>query len=985
MRRIALLLTAFLLVTYVHAEEFKGYKLIEKRFVKEVNADCYYLEHIKTGARIFKIITDDPNKTFSIGFKTLPEDNCGTAHILEHSVLNGSKNFPVKSPFDVLAKGSLNTFLNAMTSKDRTVYPAASLNEKDYFNLMNVYFDAVFFPLIYDDPMILQQEGWHYELAAPEDPLTLKGVVYNEMKGAFSSPERYLFYYSCQNLFPDNTYGFTSGGYPDYIPDLTQEKFINFHKKYYHPSNSYIFLYGNADMEKELAFIDESYLSHFDHLEIDTEVALHAPLSEMKEVTKYYSVPEGSNTENQTYLALTFVIGEGTDKSLDMSLDILCDVLVNQESAPVRLALQEAGIGSDVYAFSYALRQNYTQIVVNNANVEDAEKAKEIIFNTLQKAVDEGLDKEAVEGTINRMEFRLREGDDANKGIRLSNSQMVNWTHEQDPFAGLEYEKPLADVKTSLTSDYLEKIIKTGMIDNNYKLFLTLAPKAGLEGERVAKLEQELAEYKSTLSEDEINEIIASTEALLAKQNKEDSPEALATIPMLSLEDINPESQWYEVEEKKIGKNTVLHYNEFTNSILYARLIFDLRVLPEDLIPWLGLYNELISKLNTENYSYADLEKALKIHTGGYNTSISAQLNRQDNMALIPHFKVGAKVTMDKVDKLLELTEEILLHTDFSDTARIRTVLTTQHARLQAGIKGNGFGFALRRLNSYTSTNGLFGEMTKGIEYYWFLNNLLNDYESNASLITEKMETISKLLLTRDNMDLGIICTADEYKQIEKKLSKAIKTFPSAEKKLQIWNLDPTPKNEGFMAASKVQYVVEGANFLDLGYDFTGTLLVLNKVISSDWLHKEVRVKGGAYGGFAYFIDDGRMFLGSYRDPNLAKTLEVYKQTPEFIKTYETDRPEMVRSIIGTIADLDYPMPPSVQGDEAISHYYSGRTKEATQKIRDEVLAATVEDIKAMAPLVQAVIDANTYCVYGNQEIIEQEKELFESVRTIVE
>ncbi|MBN1951139.1 MAG: insulinase family protein [Bacteroidales bacterium] len=984
-KRISLFLSALLLLSFTQEENFPGYTLIEKRFVKEVNADCYLLEHNKTGARIFKVASDDANKTFNIQFKTIPENDWGTPHVLEHSVLNGSKNFPVKSPFDVLLKGSLNTFLNAMTSSDATVYPAASLNEKDYFNLMNVYFDAVFYPLIYDDPMILQQEGWHYELTTPDDPLTIKGVVYNEMKGAFSSPDRYLYYYSNKYLFPDNTYGSSSGGYPDAIPNLTQEYFTNFHKTFYHPSNSYIFLYGDANLMDELTFIDTAYLSHFDKLEIDAEVPFHKPFDEMKEISEYYSVPEGSNTEGQTYIALSFVFGDCTDETMDMALNVLTDVLVNQESAPVRLALQKAGIGNDVYAWNGSTRQNVVQIVISNANPEDAPKAKEVIFSTLAEQVKNGLDAQAIEGTLNRIEFRLREGDNVNKGLTYSFMQRTSWMHANNAFQGIEFEKPLAAVKEGLSKHMLEDIIQKNMIDNPYKLLLTLAPKPGLENERKAKIEQDLAEYKSTLSNEEIDAIVASTQALLAKQNEEDSPEALATIPSLSLADISPETDWFEITKKDLKGNTVLHFNEFTNSILYANYLFDLRVLPEDMIPWIGIFEEFLTKLNTENYDYAGLEKALKINTGGFNTSLSTNINSQKDHELIPHFKITAKATMDKADKLFELTEEILLRTDFSDTARIRTVLVKHLAGLEADVKNNGFSYARKRMFSYNNAEGLFGELTSGIEYYWFVRDLVKDYANQADEVAAKMQAISELLFTRENLTMGITCSEEDYKTREKTMAAAFEAFPSKEQKLQNWALETSPKNEGFMAASKVQYVLQGADYLALGHKYSGDLLVMSKILNSDWLQKEVRIKGGAYGGFGYFRRDGRVFFGSYRDPNLKNTLDVYAAMPEYIRNYETDDTEMVRSIIGTIADLDYPETPSEKGNTAINRYYSGYTKAEAQTIRDEVLNVTVADIRALAPLLQAVIDKNSFCVYGSQAVIEENKELFDSVMTIVE
>lgn len=505
---------------YKKGETYHGFKLLEKRFVKEVNAECLYFEHVKSGARVLKFATNDPNKTFGIGFKTVPETDCGTPHIIEHSVLNGSKNFPVKSPFDVLSKGSLKTFLNAFTGSDRTFYPFASMNEKDYFNLMHVYLDAVFNPLMYSDTRILRQEGWHYELESKDAPLIYKGVVYNEMKGAFSSPTRELNYQISRNLFPDNGYQYSSGGYPAAIPKLTHEAFVNFHKKYYHPVNSHIILYGDADLDKELSFIDSEYLSKYEKSGSRPVIPIQKPFTAMKEVTSYYSIGEGDKIQNQTYLTLNFVVGLNSDQALVMALNVLSDVLVNQEAAPVRLALQKAGIGQDVSAWVNDIQQNVFQIMVQNANPGDKEKFREIVMNTLREASEKGLDKKAIEGTINRMEFSLREGDDAQKGLTYGFQALPGWFFADDPFLTLEYEKPLARVKTALTGNYLESVIREHIINNPHSLLLALEPKPGLEKENNEKITKELAEYKKSLSPKEIDSLVNATRELIAYQKR---------------------------------------------------------------------------------------------------------------------------------------------------------------------------------------------------------------------------------------------------------------------------------------------------------------------------------------------------------------------------------------------------------------------------------------------------------------------------------
>ena len=965
--------------------EIPGYTLIEKRFVKEVNADCYYFKHNKSGARVFKIAADDANKTFSVSFKTLPDNDCGTPHILEHSVLNGSKNFPVKSPFDVLSKGSLKTFLNAMTGSDRTMYPAASLNEKDYFNLMHVYYDAVFNPLIYNDPNILKQEGWHYELTEKDQDIIYKGVVYNEMKGAFSSPDREMDYQISRILFPENTYGFSSGGYPEAIPELTYESFLDFHRKFYHPSNSYIYFYGDADMVKELTFIDSLYLSNYDVSDKLYEVSIHPSFDEMKEASGYYSVPEGSKTVDKTYVSLTYVIGDGTDIVMSRTLDVLTDVLVNQQSAPIRLALQEAGLGSDVSAWTYPLRQHLVQINIPKANASDKERIKTIIDSTLQQVVANGLEKEALEGVINRLDFRLREGNDANKGMTYMYGQLNNWLHAGDPFIGLEYEKSLVALKEGLQNSYFEDVIQKQLIDNTYKLLYVMEPKPGLEKEKSAKIKQELEAYKASLSKEEINALIEEKKILIAEQEAEDSPEALATIPTLKLSDINPEVDWYEVETKDLNGNMVLHFNAFTNNILYNQYLFNLKVLPTELLPYVSVYAQLLGKLDTENYAYSDLENSLKIHLGGFSSGFITFTNEDNNRELVPFYRVKVKATNEKADKAFELSEEVLLRTKFSDTERIKNVLTNQKSRLENNIKSNGFEIALRRLLSYHSETGVFNQKIKGLDYYWFLSDLLNNYENRSAELVDKLNTISESLITKENLEFATTCSVEDFANTEEKIAAIFVALPSQERSLLSWNLEPEVKNEGFMTASKVQFVLQGANYFDLGYEYKGNMEVLNKIVNADWLKKEIRIKGGAYGGFGYFNESGTAFYASYRDPNLTNTLDVYKGTANFLRMYETDSTEMLRSIIGTFSSIDRPLTPVQKGDRALTRYYSGAKKEIMQERRSSVLNTTIEDIRAYAPLVEKVMHENIYCVYGNQQLILENKELFKTTRTVIE
>lgn len=959
---------------------YQGYKLIEKRFIKEVNAECYFYEHIKSGARIVKIAAKEPNKTFCISFKTIPESDNGAPHILEHSVLNGSQNFPVKSPFDVLSKGSLNTFMNAFTSKDFTMFPVASMNDKDYFNLMHVYLDAVFNPMFRTDTRILRQEGWHYELTEKDGPVVYKGVVYNEMKGAFSSPNRELSYQTYKNLFPDNGYGYESGGYPTAIPTLTQDAFIRFYQRYYHPENCYIFLYGDADTGKELAFIDKEYLSKYQKDDQKVEIPEQKSFVAMKDVTGYYPAMEGVPTENQTFLSLNLVAGHNTDRELTMSLDLLCEVLVNQESAPVRLALQNAGIGQDVSASTDNFKQNVVRIIVQNANPKDKENFYKIVRETLQKVVRDGLDRKEVEGVLNRMEFQLREGNDAQKGMTAVFQSQPGFFFANDPFMGLEYEKPLTNLKKAIAEKSLESIIKKYFLENPHSLLLTLEPKPGLDKERNDETAKELKDYKAKLDPAAVVSLVKETQDLILYQKREDTPAALASIPMLDLKDIDTKSPWYPVDEEKVDGASLLSYKQFNNDVVYVNLYFDLHVLPEKMIPYASLLSNIIGLMGTEKYSYGELNQQLNIHTGGFYASLNSFLEQQDDNKLIPKFQVTTKCLNSKLDKLFDLTGEILNKTIYTDTARLKTILVRHQSQLESSIKNRGNKYASTRLASYFSNQGMLNELTGGLGYYWFLTDLLRNFEKNPAVITASLKNVASLLFTKENMITSVTCSKEDMDIFTKRMTTLLKTLPKGIDSHRQWAFNLEKRNEGIQTASKVQYVIQGYNFKKLGYKWDGKLRVLDQILSTDWLQNRIRVIGGAYGGYSSIASSGALTFNSYRDPNLKETLDNYKGTVGYLDKFEADEKAMTRYIIGTIASMDQPMTNSQKCDLAVTLYFTKRTKDDLQLDRNSVLATKSSDIRGFSKLIQDVLNQNAFCVYGNAAKLKSESKLFGSL-----
>ncbi len=959
---------------------YTGYHLLNKKFVKEVNAECLLLEHVKSGARILKMASDDPNKTFSIAFKTVPETDAGIPHIMEHSVLNGSKNYPVKSPFEVLYKGSLNTFLNAMTFNDFTLYPVASMNHKDYFNLMRVYLDAVFNPLIFEDRRIFMQEGWHYELTSVDDPLIYKGVVYNEMQGAFSGPVRELWYQIQKNLFPENAYGNSSGGYPSAIPSLVYDDFIAYHKRYYHPANSLIILYGDAELAEELERIDQEYLSHYNRQGPEIEIPMQRVFNSEKEVTAYYPVVEGAQLINQSYLSMSRVIGKGSDNRLVMCIDLLADVLINQESAQVRHALSEAGVGEDISAVVEHLQQNVFSIIVKNADAGNREKFRTIVVDTIKKVCDKGLDKDAVRGSLNRMEFKLRESSDANKGVEYSIRAVTGWMYAKDPFEILEYEKDLSAIKKSVESNMLEKILEKEFLKNNHGLLLTLEPKAGLEKKIMAKIQSRLATIKESLSRQELEGMVKTTKELVEYQKQEDSEEALATIPLLTLKDIDRKSPWYQAVSQEINGIQQLAYHEFTNGIVYLNVWFDLRVLPQEMIQYAVLLAEVLGKLDTEKYTFGKLDTVLNMNTGGFNASPEVFVPEYQDFNMIPQFRISMKTTRDKLDAAMEILIEIINNSNYENVSRIRELLARHKSQLELSLQQNGFSMAMFRFTSYLSQQGMFNELSGGLSYYWFVRDLFQQYDKNPDTVIAKLKDVAGFLFRRKNLKTGITCCESDHQLCSSAIGTLIESMSDLPVQMNRWIIHPVPENEGIATASKVQYVIQGYNFRKLGFAWEGKWNVLSHIISSDWLQSRIRVIGGAYGGFSGINRYGTVYFASYRDPNLKETLESYDQTVDYLKGFRADTTAMTRFIIGTIARIDKPLMPEEKGNLAFRRHFEGLSREAVQQDRDAIISATDSDIRNMGGMVEQVLKQQVWCVYGNEDKLKENEILFKKL-----
>ena len=964
-----------------------AYEILEKRTITDLNSEGYILKHKKTGAHVTLLLNDDENKVFYIGFRTPPTDSTGVAHILEHSVLCGSKNFPVKDPFIELAKGSLNTFLNAMTYPDKTVYPVASCNDKDFKNLVHVYLDAVFYPNIYKEDKIFKQEGWHYEMEEEDDELTINGVVYNEMKGAFSSPDDVVEREIMNSLYPDVTYGLESGGDPDVIPELTCEEFLDFHRRYYHPSNSYIYLYGNMDAEEYLRFLDESYLSNFDVLSIDSVVKRQPAFDSVREVVKEYSVMEDEPVEDNTYLTYNISMGSSLDKKLYVAMDVLDYVLCSAPGAPIKQALLDKGIGKDVYSsMENGIYQPYFSVIAKNANEAQKEEFVRTIETVLKEQVENGLDKKALKAAVNYFEFKYREGDFGSypKGLMYGLQALDSWLYDATaPFMHIEANDTYKSLKEDIETGYFEELILEWMLQNTHKTIMMAKPVPGLTGKKDKALREKLAAYKESLTKEEIGRIIAETKALHDYQEEPSSPEALATIPLLKREDLKKEATAYINEERRVSDTTLLFHDIFTNGIGYYNLLFDLSDVPAELFPYVGILKAVLMMVNTENYSYGELFNEVNIHTGGIRFGVNTYVNAENMDEYRIMFEVKTKALYENRDKALSLIREILMTSDFTDEKRLREIIAEAKSRMQASMTSAGHSVAAIRAMSCFSATAAVSEQLSGIPQYRLLEKLDTDFENQKQGLKEKLSLLAKCIFRADKLMVDVTGREAALAGIEDKIDAFKKALYTETVKGEAFVPVLEKKKEGFMTAGQVQYVCRAGNFIKKGLPYTGALKVLKVMMGYEYLWNQVRVKGGAYGCMCNFSRNGDAYFVSYRDPNLEKTVAVYEKAADYIKNYDADERTVTQFIIGAVSEMDTPMTPATRGAYSLGGYLTGLAMERIQKEREELLTATAETLQGLYRYIEAFMSEECLCVVGNGDKMKENASMFDKTEQL--
>ena len=964
-----------------------AYEVLEQRRIEDIASEGYILRHKKSGARVCVISNDDDNKVFSIGFRTPPEDETGVPHIIEHTTLCGSDKFPVKDPFVELVKGSLNTFLNAMTYPDKTLYPVASYNEQDFKNLMDVYLDAVFHPNITKYQEIFMQEGWHYELESEDAPLTINGVVYNEMKGAYSSPDEVLQTAIAQALFPDNTYSKNSGGDPDHIPELTYEHYLDFYHKYYHPSNSYIYLYGDMDVKERLEWMDRAYLSAYESMEIDSKIPLQKPFDAMKFVETTFPITDDDPEENNTYLSYNMVIADVLDPTLYQAFTVLDYVLVSAPGAPVRQALIDAGIGQDVYgSYENEMLQPFFSIVAKNANKGDKDRFVRIIEDTLQNLVENGLNKDSLLAGINSEEFRFREADFGQfpKGLLYGLECMESWLFDdKKPFIHLECLDTFEYLRNQISTGYFEDLIRKYLLENKHGAVVVVAPQKGLNSAKEAALEKKLAEKKAAMSAEEIQNLIAQTKHLHAYQEEPSPEEDLKKIPMLKREDMRKDAMPFDNREDTIGEIPVVHHDISSNGIDYVTLMFECNDISQEDIAYLGVLRAVLGYVNTKHYSYAGLFNAINIYTGGISCGVSVypKVNERDLVSV--KFEVRIRVLEKNLEEAMKLVDEIVRTSDITDVKRLTELIAQVKSRLQVSLSSSGHTVAAMRALSYQSRYAFYQDATLGIEYYQHVVKLDEQIRTNPEGVVKKLQEMIGKVLVRKRLMVSFTADQKAFEAAKPVMETYLNRIAQGDVAGEQTKLELSRKNEGFTDASQIQYVARGGNFRDHGFTYRGSLKILKLIMSYEYLWINIRVKGGAYGCMSSFLRTGESYFVSYRDPNLGKTIDIYEHIPDYLRSFTADERDMTKYVIGTFGSLDTPMNPEAKGSRSMSAYLQELPFEQIQRERDEILHATPEDIRNLADLIAAVLEDGSLCVIGNENAIRAESGLFDSVQTL--
>jgi len=948
-----------------------GFVLLRDERIPELATRARLYRHEATGAQLLSLENADENKCFGITFVTPPHDSTGVPHIMEHSVLGGSRRFPAKDPFIELSKGSLKTFLNAFTSEDRTMYPVASTNTQDLYNLIDVYMDAVLHPLLTE--RTFRQEAWHYEPDGPDLSLTIKGVVYNEMRGAYSSPDSLLYRYGRQALFPDTPYALDAGGDPEVIPTLTYQQFLDFHATYYHPSNALIYFYGDDDPEERLRRM-AAYLEEHDLRAIDSSVPLQPPFGEPLRLARRYPVSPDEEHDAKALVTVGWLLPDGGDPVLTMSLEILAHILVGTSASPLYKALIDSGLGEDVAGAGIDVdgRQSYFSTGLRGTRAADADRIERLIVDTLTALWRDGIAADTVEASLNTTEFDLRENNTGRfpRGLSLMMRALTTWTYGGDPLSSIAFERPLQTVRQNLRDNprYFEGLIERYLLANAHRVTLVLEPDPDLAERQQAAERERLRRVRDAMTAEELEAIARAAGELRAWQETPDSPEVLATIPTLTLQDLDPQVPTIPLAESSLVETPVLYHDLFTNGIVYLDLAFDAHVLPQHLLPYLALYAECLTEIGTEDEDYVALSQRIGRQTGGIDeTMMISAIEAQAESAT--WLVLRGKAVLSHTADLLAILQDILLKIRLDNRERFRQILLETKSSMEAGIIPSGHSVAMGRLRAAYDEAGWASEQTGGIDFLFQVRSLAREVDENWPAVLERLEEVRRLLVNRSTMLVNVTVDAAHWGAVNSPLTALLESLPSRSSEHAQWHPEQPVANEALTAPTQVNHVAKGGNLYALGYQYDGSAAVVSQHLRGTWLWDRVRVQGGAYGGFCSFdMRSGVWTFVSYRDPNLLRTLAVFDRTGSYLREVDLSDAELAKTIIGTIGAMDAYLLPDAKGFTSLMRYLVHDTDALRQIRREQVLGTTVADFRALAPVLDRLSEAGIVVVVASPE-----------------
>jgi Zn-dependent M16 (insulinase) family peptidase len=837
--------------------------------------------------------------------------------------------------------------------------------------------DAVLHPLITEQT--LMQEGWHYEIDNPNQPLTYKGVVFNEMKGAYSSPDNLMGRYVQQSLFPRHVYGVDSGGDPRRIPDLTYENFRNFWETYYHPSNSFIYFYGNDDPEKRLRLI-EGYLKPYKKKKVKSVVPLAKPFKRPKKVEVAYDAGDDPDIEKKYYLVVNWKLPDTSDPVLNFSLRILGHILIGTPASPLRKALLDSGLGEDLAGIGMEteLRHFIFSTGLKGTRKRHARKIETLIHDTLESLVRDGIDPDTVAASMNTLEFRLRENNTGAfpVGIALMRRVLTTWIHDEDPFKLLAFEGPLNEIKQKLASDprYFESLIQAHLLDNPHRTTLRLKPDPEV-GKRLDEEETaRLAKIREALSESQVAELVENAKKLKLQQETPDSSEALETLPVLQLEDLDKKNKTIPIEVLEMQGTEVLYHDLFTNGIVYLDLGFDLHALPEELLPLTEIFIRALLETGTDKEDFVKLSQRIGKSTGGiYGTAVTA--TAFGSRTSVAKLFLRGKATILQAGELLNILKDVLLGAQLDNRERIKQIVLEEKAGMESSLVPSGHVYVNQRLRAQFGESGWAKDRMSGIGYLFALRELATDVDKKWKSVLKRLEAIREALITRSALLCNVTLDAANWESFKPQLDTFLSALPAKETRIESFGFQPEQKKEGLTIPAQVNYVGKGANLYDLGYEYDGSANVITDYLRMTYLWEKIRVQGGAYGTFCVFDDaSGVLTLLSYRDPNVAATIDNFDKAAAFLKGLDSSRlteNEIKKAIIAAIGDLDAYQLPDAKGYTSMLRYLTNRTDELRQEIRDEVLSTNGEDFIAFGEVLEKVTQSNAVAVLGSQNALE--------------